>query len=168
MTRSARGRRLSLSASVLVLVTAPGVGAAGAASLTSPRVGPITVRLGKPVRECGPHGNDCGPWPDLPVAVTFIARENLAPGLSWYEFNLRFTPTGPCPVDQGGMGGPATPSHLHAGRLATWANDIIDCPRIVHGAIVYDTNTAPHSHQYVPGVGAIDGVLVGTFTFSMK
>lgn len=141
---------------------------ASTARLTSPRVGPITVRVGKPIRECDSNGKNCNPWRYLPVTVTFVARANLAAGVSWYEFNLSYTPTGPCPVQQGGSGGPASPYHLRAGQRATWADDIIDCPRIVHGAIVYDTSTARHTNQYVPNIGYIDGVLVGTFSFRMS
>lgn len=160
-------------AALLVAVTVAALAVAASSTVagtrfTSPRLGPITVRVGKPVKECDSHGKNCNPWRYLPVTVTFVARANLAAGVSWYEFNLNFTPTGPCPVQQGGSGGPASPFRLHAGQRATWADDIIDCPRIVHGAIVYDTSTAPHTNQYVPNIGYVDGALVGTFSFRMS
>ena len=141
---------------------------ASEARLTSPPVAPITVRVGKPFQECDSHGKNCSPWHYRSLTVSFVARANLSPGVSWYELTTRFTPTGSCFVQQGGEGGPANPYHLRAGQRATFSDDIPDCPRIVHGAIVYDTNTAPHSHQYVPNIGPIDGVLVGTFGFRMS
>ncbi|MGH2850205.1 MAG: hypothetical protein ACRDLP_06275 [Solirubrobacteraceae bacterium] len=141
---------------------------AGPAPFTSPRIGAITVRIGRPVRECDKNGTNCDPQRYRPVTITFVARANLEAGVSWYELNLTFTSTGPCSVEQGGTGGPSTPYHLRAGQRARWVDDIVDCPRIVHGAIVYDTSTAPHTGRYVPNVGYIDGALVGTFSFHMS
>ena len=154
--------------SVAALVVAASSTLASAARFTSPRVGRITVRVGKPFRECDSNGKNCNPWHYRAVTVSFVARANLAPGVSWYEFTLSYTPTGSCFVDQGGQGGPASPWTLRAGQRTASTFDLPDCPRIVHGAIVYDTSTAPHTNQYVPHVGYIDGVLVGTFSFRMS
>jgi len=37
----------------------------------------------------------------------------------------------------------------------------------VRGDVVYNGNSGPHTNQKVPGLGYIDGVLGGTFSFTM-
>ncbi|HEY1776815.1 MAG TPA: hypothetical protein VGG41_11705 [Solirubrobacteraceae bacterium] len=152
---------------VAVIVGATVTASASTARFASPSVDPISVHIGKLVKSCEANGKLCSPGLNRTVTISFVSHEKLAAGVSWYEMNLRFMNTGPCPVDQGGMGGPTTPSALRVGQRATWSNEIIDCPRVVYGAIVYDTSRAPHTHVVVPHVGGIDGALVGTFSFRM-
>jgi hypothetical protein len=152
---------------VVVVVATTVAASASTAPFTSPSVDPISVHIGKLVKSCEANGKLCSPGLYRTVTISFVSHQKLAAGLSWYEINLRFMNTGPCPVDQGGMGGPTTPSALQAGERATWSSEIINCPRVVYGAIVYDTSRAPHTHIVVPHVGGIDGALVGTFSFRM-
>ena len=125
---------------------------------------PISVQIGKVTPNCGNGG--CG-WPLLNVTISFTARLAVPNAASHYEYNLQFTPDGPCSHGHNdGLGG-STLSDLRAGQRVHLTVGISNCPGIVHGDVVYNGPNAANS-QNVPGVGYIEGPLVGTFSFHMQ
>jgi hypothetical protein len=135
--------------------------------ITSQQVAtPLSVQIGKVTPDCGPNGKSCG-WPLLNVTISFTARVAVPNAASHYEYNLQFTPDGPCSHGHNdGLGG-STLSDLRAGQRVHLNIGISSCPGIVHGAIVYNGPNARNS-EFVPGVGYIEGPLVGTFSFHMQ
>lgn len=170
--RSRSSRVASWAASVALLATLFGSVAdpslATSAPVTTRDVSTsVGVTVGtKLIRECGPHGKSCvGPFRQL--IVSFVSRIAV-PTAAWYEVTLTFVPTGRCQIDQSGEGGPILQS-IRAGQRVNEVFDVRSCPRIIHGAVAYNgTNAAPHKQRYVPGVGYIDGLLVGTFGLRMS
>jgi hypothetical protein len=165
-------RRLIVGLSCLLAVSVGLVGAtaealAGSGPVSSAQVAtPIRVQTGKVVSNCGPSGKHCG-WAELLVTISFTSRVTISTGSSWYEFNSQFTPDGPCSHGHNvGLGGRIV-GDVSAGLATHLTFGISDCPGVVHGDVVYDSATGPHTKQDVPGVGYIDGLLVGTFSFHM-
>jgi hypothetical protein len=165
MTRALRW----LACSTVVLTV--GIGAtlafAGSRHVTEPQVAAhISVRVGKAMPNCLPGGKRCeGQLRN--VTLSFVARVGVANPGSWYQFNTLDTPTGPCSDAEGGDGG-RFQQDIRPGQLAQATFQITNCPRSVRGDVVYNGNSGPHTNQKVPGVGYIDGVLVGTFSFTMR
>jgi hypothetical protein len=141
---------------------------AGSAPLSGAQVAtPISVKTGKVVADCGPSGKSCG-WPELLVTISFTSRVAISNGSNWYEFNTQFTPDGTCSHGHNdGLGGRIT-GDIPAGQRTHLTFGISNCPGVVHGDVVYDSTTGRHTNQDVPGVGYIDGLLVGTFSFHMR
>lgn len=174
---SSRGytRRVTAVRRVFVCLTtglAVGAGAslafAAAKRVTGTQVAAqISIRVGKAMPNCLPGGRKCVGGRVRNVTLSFVARVGVTNPGSWYQFNTRDTPTGPCSDAEGGDGG-RFQQVVRPGQRATATYQITDCPRRVHGDVVYNGNLGPHTNQRVPGLGTIDGVLVGTFAFTMR
>jgi hypothetical protein len=148
------------------VVTAPAI--AGSGQITGPQVAaPVSVQVGKFFADCGPGGKSCG-WPERLVTISFTSRVAIPNAGSWYEINMQFTSTGPCSHGYSPGRGGRTLGDLRAGQRVNKTMGISDCPGIVRGDVVYNGNAAPHARQNVPGVGYIDGLLVGTFSFRLS
>jgi hypothetical protein len=150
----------------LALTLTFGVGAALAAT---PQVAtPISVKQGKVIPDCGPGGASCG-WPELLVTISFTSRVVITNGATWYKVELQFTPTGPCLHGHNDGLAASTTSDVRVGQRVHITIGVSNCPGIVHGAVVYDGSTFPHTGTAVAGLPArIDGFLVGTFNFHMR
>jgi hypothetical protein len=135
--------------------------------VTAPEVATaVSARTGTLVADCAPHGKCVSP-PLRQVIVSFVSRAALPSG-SWYYITLDYVPRGSCYLDQGGQGARVN-GPLRAGEWASQTFRVPNCPRIIDGAVAYNgPNTVPHKPQYAPGVGSVDGLLVGTFTLSMS
>lgn len=156
---------------VVVAMVVGGVATQALASsrhVTGPQVAtPISVHMGKAIPDCGPGGKSCG-WPELLVTISFTSRVAIPNSRSWYEINMHFTPIGPCSHGHNDGLGARTIGDLRTRERAHVTLGISNCPGAVRGDVVYNGNTGAHTNQDVPGVGWIDGVLVGTFGFRMR
>jgi len=157
---------IACAAVALAVGVATSLASAGSRHVTGPQVAAhISARVGKVMRNCLPGGKRCfGQVRN--VTLSFVARVGVANPGSWYQFTTLDTPTGPCSDGEGGDGGRFQDS-IRPGQIARTTFQISNCPRSVRGDVVYNGNGGPHTNQIVPGVGTIDGVLVGTFSFTM-
>jgi hypothetical protein len=163
-----RAGLVALVAAMLAVGVGPALGSSSGAVTARQVATTVHATLGRKLsRECSSHGASCVSGPFRQVIVSFVSRVPVPSG-DHYEITLTFVPTGPCALDQGGQGGP-TLHLIRAGQRVREVFDLRVCPRIINGAVAYSgSNAAPHKQRHVPGVGYIDGLLVGTFTLRMS